>query len=121
VLQCVAVCCSVLQRAVACLDCPPKVATDIIVLQCVAVCCSVLQCVSMHCSALQCVAVCCSVLPCVAVCCHVLQCTLEIATYNRMKIFLEAIGCRSRLQEKKVQQMSTLHPSSSYKSKNRTI
>jgi len=48
--------------------------------QCVAVCCSVLQCVAavwpgrgrqMWCSVLQCecVAVCCSVLQCVAVCC----------------------------------------------------
>jgi len=54
-----------------------------IVLQCVAVCCSVLQCVAVCCSVrsvemisrtlykcivLQCVAVCCSVLQCVAVC-----------------------------------------------------
>ena len=61
------------------------------VLQCVAVCCSVLQCVavlqcdsdirdSFHdrrlvcCSVLQCVAVCCSVLQCVAV----LQCDSDI-------------------------------------------
>jgi len=56
------------------------------VLQCVAVCCSVLQCVaacmprdlpanspgvSVHDSVLQCVTVCCSVLQCVAVCCSV--------------------------------------------------
>ena len=59
-------------------------------LQCVAVCCSVLQCVSgcvfehdrnmdtgawcvaVLCSMLQCVVVCCSVLQCVAVCCSVL-------------------------------------------------
>ena len=46
--QCVAECCSVLQR--------------------VAVCCSVLQCVAVCGSTLQCVAVCCSVLQCVAVC-----------------------------------------------------
>jgi len=42
------------------------------VLQCVVVCCSVLQCVqcgtAVCCSVLQCVAVCCSVLQCVAVC-----------------------------------------------------
>ena len=45
-------------------------------MQCVAVCCSVLQCVAVieiewHCTChrLQCVAVCCSVLQCVAVCC----------------------------------------------------
>jgi len=57
VMQCVAVCCSVLQCA----------------LQCVAVCCNVLQCVAVCCSVLQCVAVCCSVRQCVAVCCSVLQ------------------------------------------------
>ena len=57
-LQCVAVCCSVVQcGAVWCS-----------VLQCVAVCCSVLQCGAVWCSVLQCVAVCCSVLQCVAVC-----------------------------------------------------
>ena len=95
-LQCVAVCCSVLQRVAlnilstitgahavenACIVCCS-------VLQCVAVCCSVLQCVAVCCSActitgahtienaymmccsvMQCVAVCCSVLQCVAVCC----------------------------------------------------
>jgi len=53
-LQCIAVCCSVLYCVC-------------IVLQCVAVCCSVLPCV---CILLQCVAVCCSVLQCVAVCLH---------------------------------------------------
>jgi len=58
-LQCVAVCCSVLQGD--------------------AVCCSVSQCVSIQCSALQCLAdhirikqVCCSVLRCVAMCCSAL-------------------------------------------------
>ena len=56
-LQCVAVCYSVLQ--------------------CVAVCCSVLQCVAVCCSVLQCVTVCCSVLQCVAVCCSVLQCVAD--------------------------------------------
>ena len=45
VLQCVAVCCSVLQ----CVSQP--------VVQCVAVCCSLMQCVAV------CVALCCSVLP----------------------------------------------------------
>jgi len=51
------------------------------VLQCVAVCYSVLQfgavcctvCCTVCCSVLQCIAVCCSVLQCVAVCCSVLQ------------------------------------------------
>jgi len=65
VLQCVAVCCSVLwcvavshdmtttlqRKAVA-----PSVAVCCSVLQCVAVCCSVLQCVAVRCSVLQCVA-----------------------------------------------------------------
>jgi len=43
------------------------------VLECVGVCCSVLQRVAMCCSVLQFVAVCCSVLQCVALCCSVLQ------------------------------------------------
>ena len=58
-------------------------------LQCVAVCCRVLQSAmtvevefcnhgfdgaTVCCSVLQCVAVCCSVLQCVVVCCHALQC-----------------------------------------------
>ena len=43
-------------------------------LQCVAVCCSVLRCAAVCRSVLQCVAVCCSVLQCVAACCSVLQC-----------------------------------------------
>jgi len=110
VLQCVAVCCSVLQcDAVRCM-CHSK-------LQCVAVCCSMLQwvavcysvllqyvamsyvrcvllqsnagCIAIHMlqcvtvcySVLQCVTVCCSVLQCVAVCCSVLQC---IAVYSNL-------------------------------------
>ena len=44
VLQCVAVCCSVLQRVAVCVSCDTSVRRD--VLQCVAVCCSVLQCAS---------------------------------------------------------------------------
>jgi len=52
------------------------------VLQCVAMCCSVLLhvwcdvfgCVAVCCNMLQCVAVCCGVLQSVAVCCRVLQC-----------------------------------------------
>jgi len=42
----------------------------VFVVQCVAVCCSVLQCVAVvvYCSVLQCVAVFCRVLQCVAVC-----------------------------------------------------
>jgi len=58
-LQCVQVCCSVLQGVGG--------------LQCVAVRRSALQCAAVHCSALQCVAVRRSALQCVAVSCSVLQ------------------------------------------------
>jgi len=76
VLQCVAVCCSVLQ----CVSSPSDCAGDVLrgrgsratgVLKSVAACCSV------------CVDVCCrdsrgtGVLQCVAVCCSVLQCVVE--------------------------------------------
>ena len=58
-LQCITVCCSVLQC----------VALFCIVLQCVAVCYSVLQCVTVYCSVLQCVAVCCSAFDmCICMC-----------------------------------------------------
>jgi len=78
-LQCVAVCCSVVQCGAVCCT----------VLQCVAVycialdddtneedevCCSALHCGAVCCSVVQCVALCCSVLQCVAVCCSVLHC-----------------------------------------------
>ena len=74
-LQCVAVCYSVLQHvAVYCFryslfwrvhhSVYPRSAA----LKCVVVCCSVLQCVVVCCSALQCITVCCSVLQCVAAC-----------------------------------------------------
>jgi len=62
VLQCVAVCCSVLQRV-------ERVLHSLILWMCIdlyAVCCSVLQCVAVCCSVLQCVAACCKVL---SVCC----------------------------------------------------
>ena len=76
VLQCVAVCCSVLQ-CVAMSDKDQGVGRQVCnhSLFCcpapgmrVAVCCSVLQCVAVCCGVLQCVAVCCRVLQCVAVC-----------------------------------------------------
>jgi len=95
-LQCVAVCCSVLQTAIKrfpevwektiaihldwrCITMELRYSS---VLQRVAACCSVLQCIAVCCSVLPCVAVCCSVLQCVAVycsarqceCCSVLQC-----------------------------------------------
>jgi len=47
-LQCVVVCCSVLQHVEVCCD----------VVQFVGECCSVLQCVTMWCSVVQCGAVC---------------------------------------------------------------
>jgi len=68
VLQCVAVCCSVLQRVARRLY-VSKTHMSLQgagVLQCVAVCCSVLQCVAACCSVLQRVAACCSVLQRVA-------------------------------------------------------
>jgi len=55
VLQCVAVCCSVLQHTT-------EVGMHSGALHCVAVCCSVLQCDVVCCSVLRYVAVCCSVL-----------------------------------------------------------
>jgi len=98
-LQCVAVCCSVLQSGywLHLFSCPAElafatrlwVAVSCCVLRCVvcvAVCCSVLQCVavlrsqswlhSLFCPAKTCICytlVCCSVLQCVVVCCSVLQ------------------------------------------------
>jgi len=53
VLQCVAVCCSVLQCVAG--------AVGVVVGQCVAGCCRVLRGVAVCCTILQCVAVCCSV------------------------------------------------------------
>jgi len=67
------------------------------VLQCVAVCCSVLQCVAIwweasnreksdHC--LQCVAVCCNMLQCVAMCCNELQCALLFEVRHHSSVIL---------------------------------
>ena len=76
VLQCVAVCYSLLQCAVVLFA-----ATTSWSYSCTTVRCSVLQCVAVCCSGLQCVAVCCgvccNVLQCVAVRCSVLQCHLQ--------------------------------------------
>jgi len=63
VLQCVTVCCSVLQCVEQCVLVHVR---RLLGITCVAVCCSALQCV------VACDAVCCSVLQCVAVCCSVL-------------------------------------------------
>jgi len=53
VLQCAAVCCSVLQRVVVELLLETQTVPRRIVLQCAAVCCSVFQCVAVCCSVLQ--------------------------------------------------------------------
>ena len=55
VLQCVAVCCSVLQRVAVCYVAERD--ADLVQSLCVPVCCSVLLCVAVCCSVLQCVAV----------------------------------------------------------------
>ena len=91
-LQCVAVCCSVLQCVAVfhtyglicipprreCWQQPPRisraVATRPILSPQLSVWCRVLQCIAVCCSVLQCVAACHRVLKCVVVCCRVLQC-----------------------------------------------
>jgi len=116
VLQCVAVCCNMLQymestaaRCQVCCSAPHRKS----VLQCDAVHCSVLQCVAVlfavrssvlhtlihgHTSNLHCVAVCCSALQCVAVCCSLLQCFLhwlhlQCATVCRNVLYCVAVRC----------------------------
>ena len=77
-LQCIAVCCSVIdgERVM------KRYGVKRVLLQRVAVCCSVMQCAAVqwieHNEEIRCkesvVAACCSVLQCNAVCCSVLQC-----------------------------------------------
>jgi len=72
-MQCVAVCCSVLQCvAVRCSVCAKSPATPNPNIYCVVAArilpCSVLQCVAVCCSVLQCLARCCSVMKCVSLC-----------------------------------------------------
>jgi len=69
VLQCVAVCCSVLQSVCCSVyhEARTRLSEGIVHLPFVAECCSVLQCVAVCCGVLQCFAVCCSVLQ--FVCC----------------------------------------------------
>jgi len=67
VLQCVAVCCSILQSVVVLMG----------VLQCVAVCYRFDGCVAVCCSVLQIVVGLMGVLQCVVVCCSVLQCDVN--------------------------------------------
>jgi len=73
VLQCAAVCCSMLQRVAGGNDKELRLSYGVAQVKCLAVCCSVLQCVAVCCGVLQCVAVYCGVLQRVAVCCSVLQ------------------------------------------------
>jgi len=62
-------------------------------LQCVAACCSVLQRVAVCCSVLQCVAVCCSVLQCVAECCQWLFRDSGVWTWRSMRSHVTACEC----------------------------
>ena len=73
-LQCVAVCCRVLQSEVHTVSVLSRQET------CMGVCYSVLQCVAVCRSVVKCVAVCCSVLQCVAVWCSMLQCVAVHST-----------------------------------------
>jgi len=84
VLQCVALCCSVLclmqylsvlqyvavNCSLLCLMYVTSLSLSLslsLVLQSVAICCSVLQCIAVYCSVLQCVAGCCSALQCASI------------------------------------------------------
>ena len=104
VLQC---CCSVLQCVVVC--CRVLQLTYILGVVCCCVCCGVLRCVAVCCGVLQCVAACCSVLQsvivdictwcsmllcvlqCVIVCCSVLQRVAECYSW-RMYFGTDAPG-----------------------------
>jgi len=95
-LQCIAVCCSVLQCDL--LRSPLNNVPGFKSLQCVAVCCSVLQCVAVCCRVLQCDAVCCSVLQCVAVCCSVISwdpLRITFLVQNRCSMSQCVAVCRS--------------------------
>jgi len=82
-----------------------RIVTQSRVLQCVAVCCSVLQCVLItrwslaHTSLGSWLkAVCCSVLQCVAVCCSVLQCVAVCADHEmKSRAYVIRIVTRSRV------------------------
>jgi len=110
-MQCLAVCCSVLQCLVSwvglwhlLLIAITHIQADVTVLQCVAVCCSVLQRVAACCSVLQCAAVCFNMLQCVAVSCrwgriltpltlltpsHVLQCRVAVSV---LQCLVDGVG-----------------------------
>jgi len=88
-MQCVAVCCGVLSSSLTIVHIYVHGEISG-VLQCVAVCCNVLQCVALLCSVLQRATVCClrvyygytyTYRPKLAVCCSVVQC---VATYRNV-------------------------------------
>jgi len=113
-LQCVAVCCSVLQCVADSHSTVPLHLRSKSVLQWIAVrysvsqrmfsyatlCCSEWQCAAVCCRLLQCVAVCCNVLQCVATCCSVLQCAATLYSVLQFFVFPAATTavCRSVLQ-----------------------
>jgi len=74
VLQCVAVCCRVLQGDAGWCSVMQRDAVCLSVLHYVALCCAVLHCAALCCTVLRCFALCCTVLHCVALCYTVLQC-----------------------------------------------
>jgi len=106
VLQCIAVCCNVLQCCNGVEKCTVTPPTCADMLQCFAACCSVLQRVAACCSVLKCIAVCCSELKCAAtsseerelyihthcsvfqrvgVCCNVMQCHYVYRDTSKMR------------------------------------
>jgi len=92
VLQCVAVCCSVVHCVAVfwsflqcMMQCVAVWCRALRVLQCVAVCCSGLQWVAVGCSGLQWVAVCCSVLWWLMTCTHVI-CAKWKTTYVHTRL-----------------------------------
>ena len=111
-LQCASVYCFVLQRVVVCCSILQSNAVCCSVLQCVAVCCSVLQCTAVCCSVLQCVAVCCSVLQCVAVCCRMLQRVAACYSVLHVSHHLKIPGINVAVQKTKrpLSRFFALHP-----------
>ena len=82
------------------------------VLQCVAVCRSVLQMllyVVLCCSVLQCVAVCCSVLQCVAVCCSVLQCVAALTCVSHATQYTTRTSTENFLHQRNNEPCSFFH------------
>jgi len=106
VMQCIAVCGSVLQFVALVATTPktrtraPRLSRRISLIPgvsvaecCPVVCCSVLQCVAVCCSVLQCVAVCCRVVQCVAVCCCVLLCAVCCSALQYVAVYYSVSRC----------------------------